>query len=122
MDRLRVGLRWRRAVGYFSRLTENRQSREPDADARDCGDCSDMVARWALSGVRGEAEDLRGRGDRYLRHGDARGETSHDEHSSGQTQCESHLVEGWDVHRLYAGAGEGNEFQHLHRGGGDLPK
>ena len=40
-------------------------------------------------------------------------------HAAGQGQLESHLVEGWQVHRLHAGASQGNGLEHLHRGCGD---
>ncbi len=36
-----------------------------------------------------------------------------DRHSGGQTELESHLVEGREVHRLYAGRSEGDEFEYF---------
>ena len=42
--------------------------------------------------------------------------------AGGQAEYESHLVEGWEVHRLYPGRSQGDEFKHFLGRGGDWEK
>ena len=58
VDRLHVRLRRRRAMGHFSGVAENWTGREPHQHARDRGGKSRLVARWPLSRLHGQTENV----------------------------------------------------------------
>src|ERR1700693_5648976 len=122
MDRIRLRLRRRRAVGYFLRLAQDRAGHQHHKHARDLGREPDLVPGRPLPRLHSETQDLVSLRDRRFRHPDARYQAHHHRDAQRQDEPQSCLVEGREVDRLYPATGQGNGLQYFPGGSRDRQK